>query len=227
MELDEAIKHAEEVAIHTENNCKAKPDSKLNKMYKKIAEENRQLAEWLMDYKRLLDQEPTTKNNLSVDCIDRTQAQTGIELSASRYTLAKERGSMGKVEWSDSLIKVSDAADVIRNLPSVIPKGVTVTDFADKCRECGKLKNGKWIPVSERLPEERDWYLGIFKEPDTGWINPIPYICDYVGVETVITTKEYWILNGYTDRDKHIDYYYNLECVAWCPLPEPYQVEKE
>lgn len=24
-------------------------------------------------------------------------------------------------------------------LPSVVPKGVTVTDFADKCRECGKL----------------------------------------------------------------------------------------
>ena len=32
-----------------------------------------------------------------------------------------------------------------RDLPSVTPKGVTVTDFADKCRECGKQKKGKWI----------------------------------------------------------------------------------
>lgn len=80
-----------------------------------------------------------------------------------------------------------------------------------------------WIPVSERLPNDRDWYLGIFKEPDTGWINPLPFICDYVGRETKATTKEHWILRGFTDRDEHIDYYFNLECVAWKPLPEPYK----
>ena len=82
----------------------------------------------------------------------------------------------------------------------------------------------KWIPVSEKLPEERDWYLGIFKEPDTGWINPIPFICDYLlGTKTKATTKEGWILKGHTDREEYIDYYFNLECVAWCELPEPYK----
>lgn len=80
----------------------------------------------------------------------------------------------------------------------------------------------RWIHVSEKLPNDRDWYLGIFKEPDTGWINPIPFICDYVGSETKATTKEYWILKGFTDRDEHIDYYFNLECVAWMPLPLGY-----
>ena len=82
----------------------------------------------------------------------------------------------------------------------------------------------QWIPCSERLPEERDWYLGIFKEPDTGWINPIPFICDYLlGTKTKATTKEGWILKGHTDREEYIDYYFNLECVAWMPLPEPYK----
>ena len=82
----------------------------------------------------------------------------------------------------------------------------------------------RWIPCSERLPEERDWYLGIFKEPDTGWINPIPFICDYLlGMKTKATTKEGWILKGHTDREEYIDYYFNLECVAWMPLPEPYK----
>ena len=42
-------------------------------------------------------------------------------MSASRYTIAKERGGMGQVEWSDHLIKVSDAVDIIRHLPSVAP----------------------------------------------------------------------------------------------------------
>ena len=85
----------------------------------------------------------------------------------------------------------------------------------------------RWIPVSERLPNDRDWYLGIFKEPDTGWINPLPFICDYVGRETKATTKEYWILHGFTDGDEHIDYYFNLECVAWMPLPQSYKAESE
>lgn len=87
-------------------------------------------------------------------------------------------------------------------------------------------KSGKWIPVSERLPKDRDWYLGIFKETDTGWINPLPFICDYVGCETKATTKEHWILRGFTDRDEHIDYYFNLECVAWMPLPKPYEPQE-
>ena len=81
----------------------------------------------------------------------------------------------------------------------------------------------QWIPCSERLPEERDWYLGIFKEPDTGWINPLPFICDYLlGANTKATTKEGWILKGFTDREEYIDYYFNLECIAWMPLPKPY-----
>ena len=41
------------------------------------------------------------------------------------------------------------------------------------------------------------------------------------------TTKEYWILRGFTDRDEKINYYFNLECVAWMPLPKPYKAESE
>ncbi len=83
----------------------------------------------------------------------------------------------------------------------------------------------RWIPCSERLPEVMDWYLGIFKESDTGWINPLPFVCDYVGAETKATTKDYWILRGFTDQDEPVDYYLNLKCVSWRPLPEPYREE--
>lgn len=85
-----------------------------------------------------------------------------------------------------------------------------------------KGKKSKWIPVSERLPNDRDWYLGVFREPDTGFIG-IPYICDYVGKVTKGTTKDGWILRGLTDTDNSNEYYMDLECVAWQPLPEPYK----
>jgi hypothetical protein len=59
------------------------------------------------------------------DSISRAEAQTEIEMNASRYTISKERGDMGQVEWNDQLIKVSDAVDIIRHLPPVQPKPKT------------------------------------------------------------------------------------------------------
>ena len=88
-------------------------------------------------------------------------------------------------------------------------------------------KTNEWIPVSEKLPEERDWYLGIFKEIDTGWINPLPFICDYVGTKTKSTTEDFWIIRCGSDReDDNGDYYRSLRCVAWMPLPKPYEPQE-
>ena len=130
MTLDEAIKHAEEVA--EEKRCE------------KCGEEHRQLAEWLKELKQL-------RETLEIDYIDRAQTQTEIEMNASRYTLSKERGGMGQVEWSDQLIKVSDAVDIIRHLPSVTParkkgkwinkshnNGCGITFYISECTCCGK-----------------------------------------------------------------------------------------
>lgn len=65
MTLDEAIKHAEEVAEEKFNNAvsimdKMKSDIALSNAEecKLCAEEHRQLAEWLKDYKRLKEQKP-------------------------------------------------------------------------------------------------------------------------------------------------------------------------
>ena len=73
MTLDEAIKHAEEVAIEEDKLCKRYDDASGYtrshneeirtsdaKNCEKCAAEHRQLAEWLKDYKRLLEQEPKT-----------------------------------------------------------------------------------------------------------------------------------------------------------------------
>ena len=83
---------------------------------------------------------------------------------------------------------------------------------------------GNWIKTDEMLPKERDWYLGIFQETDTGWINPVPFICDYLlGDHTAYTTKEGWIIKSCTDNDNLEEYFLNLHCVAWMPLPKTYE----
>ena len=123
----------------------------------------------------------------------------------------------------------SDIIDEIDNAPTVFP-GSWSEGFHEGFQAGSKLgmafsrPQGEWISVSERLPNDRDWYLGVFREPDTGFIG-IPFICDYVGKITKGTTKEGWILRGFTDTDNPHEYYMCLECVAWQPLPEPYKKE--
>ena len=90
----------------------------------------------------------------------------------------------------------------------------TVTEFADRCRECGirygRLLNQKWIPVSERLPEENKTVIASTKYgvyPETHY------------------TKEYGWEWAY---ESGMDYWRELNDVeAWMPLPEPYKAESE
>ena len=94
-------------------------------------------------------------------------------------------------------------------------------------QEAEQYNNG-WIPCSERLPEERDWYLAVFEGVDTGFIG-IPYIAEYLmGDRTRYTTKDGWIIRNCTDIEGvSSEYYKNLKCVAWQPLPQPYQPKGE
>lgn len=148
MTIDEAIKQIEEIA---EDNQKVvdthhiSDDISLDELYaddteiieeyleryKECADDYRQLAEWLNELKQLREQQSCE------DAISREQA-------------------LKELNWLDleSDYYGEKVEEMLNSLPSVMPKGVTVTDFADKCRECGKQKNGKWIPVSESLPED-------------------------------------------------------------------------
>ena len=58
--------------------------------------------EWIALYFTECEQEPV---------LDKIRAE--IEQLTSRYSISKERGSMGQIEWSDRLIKESDVLQVI------------------------------------------------------------------------------------------------------------------
>lgn len=65
-----------------------------------------------------------TQYNLPIgkDLISRAEAQTELQLSARRYTVAHEAHGEGRVVWSEDLISVSDAMNVLRKLPPAQPE---------------------------------------------------------------------------------------------------------
>jgi hypothetical protein len=106
MTLDEAIKHEEEVMVENMEKTKGRNASDpiaINCF--ECAEEHRQLAEWLKDYKRLKEQESCE------DCISRKAAIVQL--------------SYNKIGNDDYEAIIQDDINTIKALPPVIPKPKT------------------------------------------------------------------------------------------------------
>lgn len=83
--------------------------------------------------------------------IDRAQAMMELQMHAKRITLAYEAHGEGHVKFSDDIIKISDAANVLRDLPTITAErkrgrfvGTEFDGYADgnpvfyewECSEC-------------------------------------------------------------------------------------------
>ena len=83
-------------------------------------------------------------------------------------------------------------------------------------------KSGKWIPVSERLPEEYGEYLVTWKTNDSS--TPFISVCEYE------TSYEYDVekhrFKGEWLVDDYILVHSDYEVVAWMPLPKPYEPQE-
>ena len=81
-------------------------------------------------------------------------------------------------------------------------KSVAYDDVISIVNQLAEEYKGGWIPCSERLPEEVGYYL---VTDSNGDIILATYNINCVG----------WA----------IDYYGNIDAIAWQPLPEPYKKE--
>lgn len=197
MTLEEAIKHAEEIIVENLEKTKGRNASDpiaINCF--KCAEEHRQLAEWLKDYKRLKEQDPCENT------IDRSAALDAI----SRIGLCKCS--------TNEIQAVSECLRAVESLPSVTPKYTDVEiqkmqelEQAEikKAYEIGKDEEpNKWIPVSERLPK-------LYEEV---------IVTD---IETTGTYLSRYIGNGHWECDNGL---FDNRIIAWMPLPKPYEPQE-
>ena len=74
-----------------------------------------------------------------------------------------------------------------------------------------------WIPVSERLPDDHDWYVIVVKEKSTGY--------QYIPRIAMHHSDNCWAIIDTENADK--EWLDDLECIAWMPLPSPYRADRE
>ena len=88
---------------------------------------------------------------------------------------------------------------------------------------------GKWIPCSERLPEERESIFKKAKGTDKWDPEMFESISDDVNVTVEFEDGTRKTMTSHTIDRKWIcekEYRINkMKVIAWCPLPEPYKGE--
>ena len=128
-----------------------------------------------------------------------------VEDCISRQALI-EKATSWDTHFTDSerYVSLTD----IRNAPSVKPEPK------------------RWIPCSERLPEEDGEYLVTVKPTFKNMRNYIKH-CDFA--RNLYLVDEYDFVDkkgiaGFYKYDSEYGYYEMTEVIAWCELPEPYKM---
>lgn len=84
-------------------------------------------------------------------------------------------------------------------------------------------KRGKWIPVSERLPEDGTYLVTAERIVGTPRIDIKSFAKDLNKVDEFDFPKHKC---GWYDYDSECGYWEDTKVIAWMPLPEPYEPQE-
>lgn len=88
--------------------------------------------------------------------------------------------------------------------------------------EDGKKDSG-WIPVEEKLPEEKGWYQCTCSDKEIWNDDIVRDLYYYPEIKEFVDNIRYEA-NGLKDIEK---YYWTKYVTAWQPLPEPYKKHRQ
>jgi hypothetical protein len=129
-------------------------------------------------------------------------------------------------------LKIEELAEMVADtvLDKFEYEGKTIREWVQEIAEADHV--GKWIPVSEKLPENAKhkgafcpkYYVMTEFGQTEGWYNP-DVGCWYVLLWFMDARFETWNIS--LERGDVPKLVKNVPVVAWMPLPEPYKAESE
>ena len=201
MTIDEAIAKHRKIAKTQKALYDACTLKERNKHFLREAEEHEQLAEWLEDYRRLLEFEKSVLAN------EDGYLATMCERIGYNKAIDDLLGGMNQITYN-----CQDADELFEK----------ICDLAEQLKVGGGEYNDGWIPCSERLPEESGYYLVTYHDWSDG--NFLPKYDDTYVRRLHYQISEHFVGWNYPKNvDDRAENDCHKEVIAWQPLPEPFK----